>query len=178
MAQFNPSQREKWIFISCILMICIYIGYRFVFIAMQEEETFWKAKVLTAQRKARKDLSVLREEFSVNARYGEYLKRLKQKTPDTQEMASILSEIESIAGNINLKIEDMKPKKIKKQDFYNHFSVNIRIKGDMGTITKFLYALQAKPHFFHINEMRLEKRSARTQEIKCEIVASRLLIQQ
>ena len=159
-------------------MVLIYIGYRFVFISMHEEKAFWEAKTLTIQRKVRKSLSVLSRESSVNARYDEYLKKLEQKASDTQEMASILSEIESIAGKINLKIEDMKPKKIKSQDFYNRFSVNIRIKGDMEAITKFLYALQTKPHFFHVDEMRLEKRSARIQEIKCELVASRLLIQQ
>jgi len=178
MAQFNPSKREKKIFIFCILMVLIYIGYRFIFIEMQEEEAFWKAKVLNAERKVEKSLNVLNKESSINARYEEYLKLLEQKTSDTQQMASILSEIESIAGEIKLKIEDMKPKKIKKQDFYNHFSVNIRIQGEMGTITKFLYALQTKPHLFHIDELRLEKRSARVKEIKCELVASRLLIQQ
>ena len=178
MGQFSLNQREKRIFIFCILTVLVYIGYRFIFISMQEEESFWKAKTLTVQRKVKKSLSALSRESSVNARYEKYLRHLEQKTSDTKQMASILSEIESIAGKISLKIEDMKPKKIKKQDFYNHFSVNIRIKGDMEAITKFLYALETKPHLFHVDEMRLEKRSARIQEIKCELVASRLLIQQ
>ena len=91
-------------------------------------------------------------------------------------MASILSEIESVANEINMGVADMKPKKVKRIDFYNNFSATLTVEGELASIIRFLYVLQNTPHFFTADEVYFERSIMRTTQIKCRLVLSKALI--
>ena len=115
---------------------------------------------------------------AIEEEYQKYAQLLKQKRSNEQERASILSEIESVAARIDLRIADRKPKKVREIDFYNNFSVSLTIEGELGNIIHFLYLLQSDPHQFNVDEVRFEKKSRRRSDIKCYLVLSRNLISQ
>lgn len=169
--------REKYIFGFCLFIVFVYIGYQFVFLPISREEIFWRSQISAMERQIARDLRILRKESDINGRYSMYLENFEQKGTDMQEMALILSEIESIAKKLNLRIEDMKPRRIRGHERSSHFPVSIRIRATVDSIAFFLYTLQTPPHVFHIEELRLEKPSIRQKDLLCEMIVSRLLIQ-
>ena len=98
------SQREKQIFVFCLFVICVYLVYQFVFIPTRQEEALWQTRIISARRQIRDDHQTLEQESEIQARYDRYMQSLKQAGPDTQEMTSLLSEIESVAQKLDLKI--------------------------------------------------------------------------
>ena len=93
-----------------------------------------------------------------------------------RSMAAILSEIESVANQIKLRIDDMKPQKIKKVGFQNNFPVSLAVDGTLSSIIQFLYTLQNSPHYFDIDELYFEKGAMRTSQVKCRLILSKTLI--
>lgn len=178
MQKLRLSHREKKIFIFCLFVIFTYIGYQFVFVAAVREEAFLQDRISALNRQIVRDLRILEKEPEVKSLYEAYLGNLKQKGTDMQEMASILSDIESVAKALNLRIEDMKPRRIRSQEIYSHFPVSVRVRASLDLVVRFLYDLQAPPYVFYVEELRLEKPSIRQTEILCEIIVSRLLIKE
>lgn len=172
----NLSQREKSIFGFCLFAVFVYLFYQFVVLPLRHEEVFWRNQIVSMKRQLAKDVRVLQEEDEIHYQYSAYLKSLQQKGTEMQEMASILSEIESVAKKLDLRIEDMKPRRIRQEETYNHFPVSIRIRTTVDFVVRFLYALQTPPHAFYVQELRLEKPSIRQSDLVCEIIVSRILI--
>ncbi|MDP8265240.1 MAG: type 4a pilus biogenesis protein PilO [Candidatus Aceula lacicola] len=172
----NLSKRESQIFTLCILVSLIYIGVQFVYKPIKLQEDFFQQEINATKKKIKKSMNILKKEKSVKETYDQYLENFGQKLSDQQEMNRIFSEIEVAAKKADIKIIDMKPRRIKEEDFFKNFSFTIQTQGTMSLITKFLYFLEQKPYYFQIEEVRLEKRSTRSEDIRCEIVASRILL--
>ena len=170
------SRKEKGIFIACLLLIFIYAGYHFIFKPLQENTATVENQIELKEKRLRNNLRIVRKERIVDEEYDQYSSYLKQKASEEQEMAAILSQIESVANEVNIRIADMKPKKVKRVDFYNNFSVTLTIEGELKTIIRFLYTLQNIPHLFKIDEIYLERSSIRTTEIRCRLILSKPLI--
>jgi len=170
------SSREKMIFVVCVVVVLIYGGYRFGYQALQESTATRQQRVLQAEKELRQYKDVVREQSLVSRKLLAYKEMFAQKGSDEQEMTKMLSEVEAAAQNINMKIINMEPERIKKGDFYNYFSINVQAQGSLKKIFEFLYALESQTYRFRIDEMRLEKYSLRADELKCQFVVSRFLI--
>ncbi|MFA5059224.1 MAG: type 4a pilus biogenesis protein PilO [Candidatus Omnitrophota bacterium] len=170
------TQRETAILVVCILAVSSYVAYSFVFKPFNQGISILEDKIRVVEQQLKKDMALKGKSKEVEKQYEVYSANLKQKESDEKQMASILAEIQSVAGVINVRLADMKPKKVKRVDFYNQFSVSLAIDGQLETIVHFLYILQNAPHFFSADEIYLEKSSVRTSEIKCRLVVSRFLI--
>ena len=101
---------------------------------------------------------------------------MKQGDTDEQEMSALLSEVESITGDIDIHISDMKPLKVKSIDFYKKFSVELEAEGLLDNLTKFIHTLQSQPHLLKVERIRLERRSMRTEKLKGFLLITRIRI--
>ena len=170
------SPREIGIFVVCATVILIYIGYNFVFRSIRGHLESIQDKIKVSEKRLKNSLNVIRKEKAIEKEYAKYLSQFKQATSDEQEMASILSEIESVANDIGLHVSDMKPKKVRRIEFYNQFSATLTIEGDLATILHFLYTLQYTPHLFKVDELYLERGVIRTAQVKSRLILSKVLI--
>ncbi|HOW35219.1 MAG TPA: type 4a pilus biogenesis protein PilO [Candidatus Omnitrophota bacterium] len=170
------SKRETRIFIVCLFVIFVFVSYRFIFKPLKEDLAALEEKIEAKETQLKKILKINKRKDSVSKAYEQQIFSLRQKLSDEQEMASILSEIQSVANEIKLGVADMKPKKVKRVDFYNNFSVSLTMDGELVSIVHFLYILQNSPHFFSIDEVYFEKSSIRTAQIKCRLTLSKILI--
>lgn len=170
------SRRETRIFIVCLFVILVFIGHRFIFKPLKEDLAVLEQKIETSEDQLKRVLKINKKKDSVSKLYEQQIFSLRQKLSDEQEMASILSEIQSVANEIKLGVADMKPKKVKKVDFYNNFSVSLTMDGELVSIVHFLYILQNSPHFFSIDEVYFEKSSMHTALIKCRLTLSKILV--
>jgi len=170
------SNREKMIFILCLLMLGAYAIYYLGYKHMKEEIALQQKRILQSERDLKKYNQILQSESAVQEKLNHYKESFKQQSSDEGEMTKILSDIEAVAQKVSIKIINMEPERIKKQDFYNYFSVNVQGQGSLKKICEFLYALEAKPYLFHIDEMRIEKYSVQAGDLKCQFTISRFLI--
>lgn len=172
------SEREKGIFVICMIVILIYGGYRFGYQAVKESSATRQQRIAKAEKDLRQYKGVVRQENIVSRKLDAYRKMFAQKGSDEQEMTKMLSEVEAAAQTINMKIINMEPERIKKIDPFNYFSVNIQAQGSLKKIFEFLYSLESQAYRFRVDELRLEKYSLRADELKCQLVVSRFLIAQ
>ena len=133
-------------------------------------------QILTAEKKIQKNLKVIQKAKSYEAKYQSLMENFQQKGSDEQMMSAILSEIESVATDAKIRITDLKPQKVKKMGSYNNFSVSLVLDGQLTPIMDFIYTLQNQPHLFSVEELRLDKKSPNTQDLKGYFVLSRSLI--
>lgn len=171
------TQREQAIFVLCIAMIFIFAGYSGVVKPLRTKIAFTDGEIHKYQRRLNKSTDAIQRSNELEQQYNEYLSKFKQSKTDEQVMASVLSEIEGIAGELGLLISDLKPKKVKHEEYHNKFSVSLTISSELIDILRFLHTLQGQPHFFDIEETRFDKSSRRKlSTIKARLVLSKILI--
>jgi Tfp pilus assembly protein PilO len=170
------STREKIIFAACVILVGFYLIYYFGYGQLQKEIADQQERILKNEKELRKFSQVLRGEQAVEKKLNKYQELFKQRSSDEGEMTKILSDVEAAAQMCSMKIINMQPERIKKQDFYNYFSVNVQSQGSLKKICEFLYKLEASPYFFHIDEVRIEKYSIQAGDLKCQFLVSRFLV--
>ncbi|MDP2939559.1 MAG: type II secretion system protein GspM [Candidatus Omnitrophota bacterium] len=174
----NVSQRERNILIIIVILLFIFVCYYFLFQPLTEKLSALNKEIETKELKLKKSQKILSQELSVEGEFEKYDKYLKQNSSDEQEMAALLSEIEAVAHQINIKLNDMKPRKTKRIDFYNSFAVEIEAEGKLQEITKFIYTLQSPPHLLKAEKVRLEKTTSGSQTLKSYLLVTKILIPQ
>ncbi len=175
MSKFSLSQRERVIIVIFLLSFLIFVIYTWVYKPLADQASLFKDKVKSAERNLRKNLKTIDESEALKKKYEAILKSFKQTTSDEEIMSSILSEIESAANKINLRLADMKTRKPRKIDFYNNFSVSLAIDAELADILNFIHILQNPPYLFSVEELQLSKNSPRITALRCQMVLSRIL---
>ncbi len=170
------TKRESLIFTLCLILTGSYGGYFLVYKPLLENLSGMDTRIAISEKKLINNLKIVNKGKSIEGVYEKLVTPFRQKTSDEQAMTSILSEIESVANQTSLRISDMQPKKVKRIDFYNHFSVTLTVEGDMQPVIKFLYTLQNSPHLFKVDEIYLEKSSIKAREVRCRLIVSKPLI--
>lgn len=160
-----------------MIMIGVYIGYAGFFKPLRNKIISAEMEIQTAQRRLEKNMKLIQKSKGVERQYKEYFSRFKQSKTDEQVMASMLSEIEGVAGELGLRISELKPKKAKKEKYYNKFSVSLKIDGSLTNVLHFLHRLQGVPHLFDVEEVRFDKRLQRkSAAVKTQLVLGKMFI--
>ena len=170
------SSRERTILFACIGTAIVYCIYHVVFKPLAEKETVLMQQIDIASQQLQKHVTAIKKAKAIHEMYTAYLVRFSQNGSDEQMMSSMISEIDSIASRMGIRIADMKPQKVKREDFHNKFLVTLNLGGSLEAIVRFFYTLQDKEHSFGIDEIFMEKDPAQPSALKCRLVVSRTLI--
>ena len=170
------SKREKIIALISAGLILILLIYFFLLEPMLGKLDAINTEIETQELRWRKNLKILSQEAEISNQYQKYADFVRPKASDEQEMANILSEIEAVAKEVNIRILDMKPQKIKTLEFYKSFGVDLIIEGQLKDITHFLYNLQNAPHLLKTDKLHLEKESVVQPVLKASLLVSKILI--
>jgi len=170
------SKREKIIVLIVSGLVCLFLIYNFLFAPMFNKIAALNQNIAKTELRLRKDLGILNQEKNISKDYQSFSEVIRLKAPEEQEMAKILSEIEGVAQGINIRILDMKPKKIRPIDFYKDFSVDLVIDGQINDIIHFIYNLQSLPHLIKVEKLRIEKESVLQPTLKANLTVSKVLI--
>ena len=173
----NFSQRERKIAVALILVIGVYGLFQGIYIPYKNKKETLNKRILTTQKKFKKNLVTIKKSEMLETKYRPILENFKQRGSDDQVMSAILAEIEGVATQVNMRIADMKPKRVRQVDFYNHFSVSLAVDASLVDVMHFIYVLQTSPHMFEIEELNLNNNAGRPDTpLRCQMVLSRLLI--
>jgi len=171
------TKREQGIFIACASLIFIYVGFNGIFKPLKETSQMVDRKIEVQQRRLDKDMRIIRKAKALGKEYSVILEQFKQSESDEQVMSKIFLEIERVADELGLKIADLKPKKVRKVDFYNRFSVSLTLESQFQEIVHFIYILQKQPLLFDIDEVRFEQGPRRNRAtINTHLILSKILI--
>jgi hypothetical protein len=177
MSKRQFSQRERRIATGLVVVIALALIYRAAYVPLKEKSADIKGRIETGQKQLTKNMKVLRKAQRYEKEHQTLLENFKQKGSDAQTMSALITEIESVAGQVNIRIADLKPQKVRKVDAFNSFSVSLILDGELTPIMNFVYNLQNQPHLFAVDELRLDKKSPNSQDLKGYLILSRILLQ-
>lgn len=171
------TSREQRVFVVCLLTISIYVGYNGFVKPFHERLSALDRQIAAARLEIQKNQRTVRKAEILEKAYEENLAQYKQTGSSEQVMSGILSEIEESARELNLQISNLKPKRVKNEQYFNQFSVSLTIDSELVDIVHFLYLLQQSPHFFDIEEVHFDKGARRSSSaMKTELVLGKRFI--
>lgn len=171
------NKRESNIFVLCIVVVLVYLGNHYAINPLRKMISSVDISIKKAKNKLLYNLGTIEDQKQYKSQYVKYLSKFQQEQNNDEVMSSILSEIQQIGETLNLKISDLKPKKVQKERYFNRFSINLAIDSTFVDVISFIYKLQSKPYLFKVEEFRFDK-SPRTNErtIKTYLVLSKVLV--
>lgn len=171
------NKRQRFLFIVCVLTGVFALGYSFIFKPLENKIISLEDEIGAQRIQLQKSRDIIEKAEGISGAYDAYLKDFKQDKTSDKVMASVLSEIEGVAGGLSLPISDLKPKRVKESELYNRFSVSLTIDSEFVNIMHFLHILQNEPHNFDVEEFQIDKGTRRqTATVKASLVLSKILI--
>ena len=173
------TKREQSIFIVCLLMGFVYSVIYGIIKPFNEKKDNLKTETQTKAQLLRKYQRTIQEAKILEQENQARLNNFQQNDSNEQVMSQILSEIERQAGDLGIKISDLKPRRVKKEANSNRFSVSLSMDSSMTGMLKFLYTLQNEPHLFEIDEFSVDKgMQGQSGTVKVNLVLSKFFIPQ
>ena len=171
------TQRERNIFVVCVTLAAVYIGYNFFYKPLIGNKDVLQNKMEKARKKILDNEKILRNAKKANEVYNQYQTEFKQPESNEQTISVLISNIEKEATQMGLTISDMKPKPVKQDKYFNTFSVTLSLEGSWTEILKLLHALQSKPYLLRVDEMNFDRASqVNTTFVRAYLVLSKVYI--
>lgn len=170
------SKRERQILFCCLIVLGIYCFFNMIWKPLVRLGEELKQKRGTDETVLEKELKVIAKGKEIVPEYNRYLNSFGQKRSDEEQMSYVISAIESLSNQNNVRVSEMKPRKVRKVDFYNIFSVSLTMEGSLQEIIQFVYVLQNPPHYFQIEAIRIEKKSMQDTMLQSQLLLSRKFI--
>lgn len=172
----NLTKGEKKLFFLTLILIFIWVAHSFV---IRPIVTKWKElddRVSMTGLKLEKSQKIISKREKIQGEYKTYASPIKMVGSEEEEMAKFLTEIESLAGSSSVRIIDIKPRPIKKVEFYKKYLVELEGEGNINQMSKFIYDMQNSPHLLKIDDFAMGTKGAGTNLLKCHILVSKILI--
>lgn len=133
-------------------------------------------QIKVGEKEIGSDLRNLNRRDSVEARYQKYIEYIQRSGSDEEEVAKILGEIESLARQSNVYVEDIKPLKPKEVDFYKEYAVEIEAEAKMPALTHFLYHVGMSSQLLRVEKLRLNLSKSGSDILKVSILITKVLV--
>ena len=171
------SKREQIIFGICLTLAGVYVLVNGVVKPFRERISGIDGMIERKEREYNKDMRLIQKAKVARKRNRSALSQFEQTKSSEQVMATILSDIEKVAQDLKLQISDLKPKRVKEGEFFNHFSVSLTLNSEFSKILHFIYKLQNQPYEFNIEEAKFD-RGARTraQVVRTNLTLKKVLV--
>ncbi len=156
-------------------MIMVYIGYLAIFVPLREKNVALDEQVSSLEGQLKKYSRIIQKADRYGPHYQEYMAQYRQTVAPDEFMSHLSSQVVREAEKFNVRMADLKPQKVKKEDFYNNFSISVTLEGSLPEIIKLIHALQGEPHLFIVSEARFNQHYQRASTVQCQFVLSKIL---
>jgi Tfp pilus assembly protein PilO len=168
------NEREKKILFMSLTVMFIYLNIELL-MPLKDKEGQLHLDIQRTEKTLANNLNLIKNESDLKAEYQKLLTSFVKKDSDEKTTSMVLSEIESLASKLGMRMVIIKPEKVNQIDFYYRFYIELTTEGQFKDIMHFLYALQGEPHFFKVEKMQMEKNKA-ISKITCHVSLSRLFV--
>jgi len=171
------TAREKKIFIAALAALSLSFLYNGLVGPLQEKKDIFDQEIAAGEKQLALNRGIIQRSKALDARYDVYFSQFSRLGTSEETVSSVLSEIESVAGKLGLHVTDLKPNKIRQNEYDHQFSVSLTINSELVDIARFLYTLQQEPHLFDVEEAAFEKFMKKDQTmITTRLVLSKVFI--
>lgn len=170
------TNRERGILVVLIMICGIYAGYAFVYRPSVVERQRIEENIRHARRKLNEQMKLIRKERLMPVELRESIGAMRQLIAPEEVMSVILSEIETAARGLKIRINEMKPQGIITDDVINRFPVSLAVDGSFKELMAFVHLLQAPEHDLKVTQFHLEKGFSDPGTLLAKIVVVRMLI--
>ncbi len=170
------NRREKTIAWICALVVGITAHWQWVDEPLRGQAKKLQDLIEGGVRIQKRDLLRIEAAKALRPRYEQELQPLRQQTSDEEEMSTLLTQVEGLTNELNLKITEMKPQKVHQFPAHKIFSINLALDGTLVDIVHFLHKIKEDHYRLRVEEFLLESKLPAQPNLTCRIQLSRLLI--
>ncbi len=168
------NKREMLFFIMFGVVVAVFVVIQLVINPMREGRNDVINRLRAKQSQMMKAKKFLLMRPYVQQHYGQLEALIGVAGSPSAEMSAIVAKIESSANEANIRIANMQPQRVIKQQGGYLFPVELQVNGQWPNIAKFLSLVQAPPNYYFINELNLEKYADTLGFLHGRIVLSRM----
>jgi len=133
------SKREKNILLAAGAVIILAIGFKVILDPILARNESLNREIKITRLKLKKYLGLLNQKEQLKSAYAKISGAANNQQIEENASASILSEIENLAKNANLRLIDIRPESLKGPSSHSKNYVSLRAEGDMESYLKFIY---------------------------------------
>jgi len=171
------SKRERTLVIGVASLVFASLLYIFLVEPVIKRYGGTGEQIEAKRLKLKKASKLLKQKEQVSSLFQELSGIVKSgQGSQEEEMAELLSEIENLARESNIRISGMKPLSIKEISFYKKYTVEIDSEGSIEELMKFLHAVQASPQVLKVEQLELTSKSGAQGSLKVSLLINKLLI--
>ena len=153
------KKREKILLFGVGALVFIWIAYSLIIEPFHNRSQRLVKDIEISKIKLKKAAKILRQREQGSKEYGKYSARFTTKESNEEEMALILNEIETQARKSYVRIVNMKPRRVVKNDFYRTYYVDLDTEASMRNILKFIRNLKNSKLSLCVEQLTLNSRA-------------------
>jgi Tfp pilus assembly protein PilO len=165
---------RRWLLVAVVAVSLAAID-RVVVRSVSDEFSFLQVEIDKAETQYRHHYENVRLEEQVRDKYRRYSPYIKQTGSAEEESATTLAEIEGLARQSGVRLQDVKPREAKKTGAYLNYTIDVEAEGGMKKLTAFLYGLNSSRLLLRAETLRLESRE-QEENLSASMRITRLLI--
>lgn len=168
------SKRQRTLLYAALTIAFFVASERLVYQPIVTRLNELDQEILLKENQLRRNFRNLAARETVLNAYSVYA---ATATSDEEKIASLLNEIEGLAGKSGLSVVSVKPKPATKTNIGKQYPVEIEVETEMATLIKFLYGLHSSKHVLRVKQLRLMPKGSRTTQLKGHLLINETVIQ-
>ena len=170
------NKREKTLLFAVGGLLLVWVAYGMIIEPFRNSWMRLGKDVEIAKIELQRKIKILNQREQVIAGYDKHLSSFTAMQSDEEEMAMILNDIEAQAGKSYVRIVNMKPRRVEKNDFYRVFYVDLDTEASMPNILKFIKALKDSRLTLCVEQLSLNSRAREPSILSGTMTISRFAI--
>ena len=158
----NLNKREKITFLLTIAVIAFSLVYNLVLMPYSRKVAILDRDIAQLQNKLAKAKRLIPKKTRIENDYEAMAVNFKSEEGLSQEqqIARILVEIEKLGNVSGARIVDVKPRPVKKFEYYSEFIIEMRFEGSIKDIARFIYDIQQSKELLRIEKLAVNIKSS------------------
>lgn len=154
------NKREKIILaVTCAVVVFSLLSKLIIEPVLARNEALNKGIRMT-QEKLKKYLRLLSQKEYLKGSYAKISSSVNIPPEGKDDLTGILSEIENLARDANLRIVDMRPQSPKSLSSYKESYLELRAEGDMESCLKFIYNIENSLALLAVKKFQISAKPA------------------
>lgn len=173
---FNLSKRERLLFIITVTAVAFWLGQRFLLKPILNIRSGLDSKIESSAIKLEKGRRLIGRETVIKDNYSKIAATAKFSGSEEEETARFLTEVESTAGSSGIRVNEIKPLPMQKNDLYMKFQCELEVEGEMAQIAGYMKGIRASKSVLAIEKFTISSKQSGINLLRCRLVVSKISI--
>lgn len=173
----NFNKREKYLALATVSIVSIALIYLFIIDPIAARWKGLNDQVRSKINILEKDSGLIGNKKTIESEYVKLSKQGKAAKSKDQEVAEILTFIESVSKNDACFIVNIKPVDIRDAASYKEILIDVTVEANMAQLSKFLYDIEnPRENLIDIKRFSVSSKYGQTGTLKGTFLISKALL--